>query len=72
MDIHLPGMSGFDALDTLKATPTTCAIPVIAVSADAMPADIDRGLNAGLVDYVTKPFAINELLATLAKAVEPG
>ena len=72
MDIHLPGMSGFDALDTLKATPTTCAIPVIAVSADAMPADIDRGLNAGFVDYVTKPFAINELLATLAKAVEPG
>ena len=69
MDINLPGMDGFEALAELKADPATAAIPVIALSANAMPADIERGRAAGFVRYLTKPINLDELLAALAVAV---
>jgi signal transduction histidine kinase/ActR/RegA family two-component response regulator len=70
MDINLPGMDGFEALAELKADPATAAIPVIALSANAMPADVERGRAAGFVRYLTKPINLDELLAALAVAVE--
>lgn len=67
MDINLPGMDGYAALALLKADPTTRAIPVVALSANAMPADVERGLAAGFADYLTKPLDLGRLHAVLAQ-----
>lgn len=60
MDINLPGMSGFDALKELQRTPATSHIPVVALSANAMPRDVERGLDSGFIRYLTKPINIDE------------
>jgi CheY-like chemotaxis protein len=65
MDINLPGISGIDALRALAADPTTVHIPVIALSANAMPRDIEKGLEAGFFRYLTKPIKVNEFMETL-------
>ncbi len=59
LDITLPGMDGFAAFDILQSDIKTKDIPVIGVSAKAMPDDVDRALNAGFSDYLTKPIDIN-------------
>jgi PAS domain S-box-containing protein len=69
MDIHLPGMSGLEALRVLRQDPTTRHIPVIAVSANAMPLDVVNGLSAGFFRYLTKPFQIDRLLEVLDSAL---
>ena len=63
LDVMMPGMSGFEACEKLKANPHTKDIPVIFVSARIETQDIVRGFEAGGVDYVTKPFNPPELLA---------
>jgi CheY-like chemotaxis protein len=55
MDIQLPGMDGLTLTRRLKADPERAAIPVVALSAHAMPADIALGREAGCADYITKP-----------------
>lgn len=70
LDINLSGMNGFEVLKVLKTSPITAFIPVIAISANAMPADIARGLEAGFFKYITKPIKLNELLETLNIAFE--
>ena len=65
MDINLPGMDGYAALQALKADARTCAIPVIAVTANAMLGDKAHGLQAGFVDYLTKPLDIASLMSML-------
>lgn len=65
MDINLPGMSGVDALRTLRAAPGTKDIPVIALTAAASPHDRQRGIRAGFHHYITKPVQVDELLAIL-------
>ena len=69
MDIHLPGMSGLQALHLLHQDPATRNIPVIAVSANAMPQDVVNGLSAGFFRYLTKPFKIDALLEALDLAL---
>ncbi|NDP49106.1 MAG: PAS domain S-box protein [Sulfuriferula multivorans] len=69
MDINLPGMSGFEALKVLHDDPTTAHIPVIALSADAMPHNIEKGLEAGFFNYLTKPIKVNEFTDALDKAL---
>lgn len=61
LDINLPGMDGFAALAALKSDPTTRRIPVIAITANAMKGDIERGKAAGFKDYLTKPIDIVQL-----------
>jgi CheY-like chemotaxis protein len=61
LDINLPGMSGFEVLKELQAQADTCNIPVLAITANAMPADIERGLAAGFVAYLTKPLDLDKL-----------
>ena len=68
MDINLPGMDGYAALEVLQADPRTARIPVIAVSANAMKGDEARGASAGFVAYLTKPIDIKVLFATLETA----
>jgi PAS domain S-box-containing protein len=70
MDINLPGINGFEALDILRLDPATAHIPVIAVSANAMPPDVERGLKAGFFRYITKPIKVNEFMEALDAALE--
>ena len=70
MDINLPGISGITALRILAEDPATAHIPVIALSANAMPRDIEKGLAAGFFRYLTKPIKVNEFMETLDIALE--
>ncbi len=70
MDINLPGISGIEALALLRADPATAHIPVIALSANAMPRDIERGLEAGFFRYLTKPIKVAEFMDTLDVALK--
>ena len=70
MDINLPGMSGTQAMKILRKDPATAHIPVIAVSANAIPHDIERGLEAGFFRYLTKPIKVNEFMEALDVALE--
>jgi signal transduction histidine kinase len=70
MDINLPGINGIRALEILTADVRTAAIPVIALSANAMPRDIEKGLAAGFFRYLTKPIRVNEFMHTLNLAIE--
>ncbi len=69
MDINLPGLSGLDALELLREFDDLRDIPVIAVSADAMPDQIEKSLQAGFLNYVTKPLNIEQFLAALDHAL---
>ena len=60
LDINLPGMDGYEALEHLKASPLTEDIPVIALSAHSMSADVERAREAGAQDYLVKPYSIAE------------
>ena len=69
MDINLPGISGIEAMRILRADPSTAHIPIVALSANAMPRDIKRGLEAGFFDYLTKPLKVGEFLHVLDAAL---
>lgn len=62
LDVHLPDASGLELLNLLKANPDTQDIPVVMISADAMPEQIDACLKAGAACYLTKPIQIRVLL----------
>jgi PAS domain S-box-containing protein len=70
MDINLPGMSGIEALKILREDPATAHIPVIAISANAMPRDVEKGLQAGFFWYLTKPIKVKEFTDALNVALE--
>ena len=70
MDINLPGISGIRALRMLAEDPATAHIPVVALSANAMPRDIEKGLEAGFFRYLTKPIKVAEFMATLDVALK--
>ena len=65
MDINLPDISGYEALNILRENPATAHIPVVAVSANAMLHDIKKGLAAGFLRYLTKPIIVNEFMDIL-------
>jgi signal transduction histidine kinase/ActR/RegA family two-component response regulator len=68
MDINLPGISGLQALKILREDPATRHI--LAISANAMPRDIEKGLQAGFLRYLTKPIKVNEFMEVLDMALE--
>ena len=70
MDINLPGISGIHALKILTEDPATAHIPIIALSANAMPHDIEKGLEAGFFRYLTKPIKVTEFMETLDVALK--
>ncbi|MDC3954407.1 PAS domain-containing hybrid sensor histidine kinase/response regulator [Polyangium jinanense] len=69
LDINLPGMNGFEAIEHLKSSPETRAIPVVALSASAMERDLRRAEQAGFSRYLTKPVKIEELEGALSELV---
>jgi hypothetical protein len=70
MDINLPGISGLDALALLRAERSTAQIPVIAVSSNALPRDVERALKAGFFRHLTKPLRLAEFTETLRLALD--
>ena len=70
MDINLNDISGFKALNILRSDRKTAHIPVIALSANAIPINIESGLEAGFFRYLTKPIKIDEFMDALNAALE--
>ena len=65
LDINIPGIDGFEALEQLKNMEETSSIPAIALSADAMPRQIEKGLEAGFLKYLTKPIDVDSFLEAI-------
>jgi len=75
MDINLAFINGFEALKILQLDPVTAHIPVIALSANAMPRDVEKGLQAGFFSYLIKPIRVDEFMRGLNVALrlsDPG
>ncbi|HEY9164028.1 MAG TPA: response regulator, partial [Magnetovibrio sp.] len=71
MDINLPGINGIEALRRLKSRSATQNIPVIAVTAAAMPHQIKEGMQQGFVTYITKPIQVEAFLKTVHDILDP-
>ncbi len=70
MDINLPGINGIEAMKLLRTDPATAHIPVVAISANVMPSDIRKGLDAGFFRYLTKPIVVREFMDSIRVALE--
>jgi PAS domain S-box-containing protein len=69
LDIQLPGIDGYEVLRRLRLNDASRAVPVIAVSANAMASDVEQGLAAGFVQYLTKPLDLHRLIAAVEAAL---
>lgn len=69
LDINMPGMDGFEALAALKDNASTKDIPVMALSADASKATIQRGLEAGFIEYLSKPLDLIKFFKVLKTVI---
>ena len=67
MDLHLPGMTGYEATRALKADPATATIPVVALTAQAMRGDEEQAREAGCDAYLTKPLDTQAFRETLRR-----
>lgn len=72
LDLDLPDLHGSKVLEELQAQPATAEIPVIVISADATPSQIERMLTAGARNYLTKPFEIRRLLCMFDEVFLPA
>ena len=70
LDINLPDFDGFEVIEQLNANDNTRDIPVIALTANAMPHDVEKGLAAGIAQYITKPIDINNFLHAVDSALD--
>ncbi len=65
LDINMPGLDGYQVLEVFKADTRLKTIPVLAVTANALPRDVERGLAAGFADYLTKPLDVGRFISTI-------
>ena len=65
LDINMPTMNGYEVLAELKRSDETASIPVVALSAAVMPRDVEKGLQAGFLDYLGKPLQVNEFIKVI-------
>ncbi|MEE4241420.1 MAG: response regulator [Desulfopila sp.] len=72
LDISLSDLNGYEVFSRLKKNDSVCKIPVIAVSGDSMPEDIEKGLQAGFSAYLTKPINIKDFYNLLDKTLYFG
>ena len=70
LDINLPGMNGYEVMDNLLQSDMTKDIAVIALTANAMALDIDKGMKKGFCDYITKPINIETFVASIQKHLD--
>jgi CheY-like chemotaxis protein len=72
LDVHLPDMAGDEVLRRLQEDPRTVSIPVVVLSADANPRQVERLLEAGARSYLTKPFNVKQLFEVLEEIPAPA
>jgi CheY-like chemotaxis protein len=72
MDCQMPVMDGYQATRALRQRPEFAALPVIAMTANAMTGDREAVLAAGMNDHIAKPIAVDDMFATLARWVKPA
>jgi CheY-like chemotaxis protein len=72
LDIQLPGIDGFEVLRLMRELPALRRVPVIAVSANAMPDDLEDARRAGFADYLTKPVDMHRLWSVIDQALQAG
>ncbi|MBT9505116.1 response regulator [Rhodoferax sp.] len=72
VDINMPGMDGYQVLDILKRESKLENVPVIAVTANAMPRDVERGMASGFAEYLTKPLDIDRFMKTIDRHLNDG
>lgn len=72
LDISLPGISGFDVLERLRADPTHARLPIIMLTAHGREVEREKGLALGADDYITKPFSTQALVATVRVLLDEG
>lgn len=70
LDIGMPNLSGIDVCRRLRADPDTAAVKIVALTAQASPADREEALAAGMDDFLTKPFGPGKLLSTIRNIVD--
>ena len=70
LDVNLPGISGIEVMKILRADPSTAHIPIVALSANALPGDIKDGIKAGFFNYLTKPIKVTQLMDVLDMALD--
>jgi signal transduction histidine kinase len=70
MDIALPDINGIEVIEILLKDPQTAHIPIVALSANAMPDDVLKGMEAGLFRYICKPFELSEFMYVIDEALE--
>ncbi|MCU1363188.1 MAG: sensor protein [Acidimicrobiaceae bacterium] len=70
LDLHLPDVDGDEVLQLLRTHPLTANIPVVVISAEATPGQVQRLMNAGALAYLTKPIDVNELLKIIDQCIE--
>lgn len=71
LDINMPGLNGYQVLEVFKANERLRAIPVVAVTANALARDIERGRAAGFTEYLTKPLDLGAFLKTIDAHLSP-
>jgi CheY-like chemotaxis protein len=72
MDVQLPGIDGIEALGRIRGDERTAAIPVVALTAQAMAGDRERFLESGFDGYISKPVNVVEFIETVARYCEGG
>jgi hypothetical protein len=72
LDINMPNMDGYQVLELLKADPRMKGTAIVAITANAMPRDVERGRVAGFSDYLTKPLDLNQFLTTIDRCLGSG
>jgi DNA-binding response OmpR family regulator len=72
LDINMPELDGYDVLRLIRRNTATKGVPVIALTAAAMPLDVKRGLDAGFDAYITKPLDIEKLLNMIREFLKRG
>ncbi|MEK3668742.1 MULTISPECIES: response regulator [unclassified Paenibacillus] len=72
LDIGLPGLNGYEALEILQQDEATCHIPVLGTSAFAQLSDIEKAKNRGFAAYITKPFQVKAFTETVKRLLDGG
>jgi DNA-binding response OmpR family regulator len=72
LDISLPGMSGFDLLEQLRADDATRQLPVVMLTAHGREVEKEKGMALGASDYITKPFSTRELVSRVQTLLDNG
>lgn len=72
LDVMMPTLSGYDVCQRIRADPRCAGLRIVMLSAKGRAAEVDKGLAVGADAYVTKPFAIQELLAEVARQLPPS